>query len=129
MTEYCRLCAELKDPWEVVASITDIEQSMELKLRACCQWTIENSGRSLPHGVCAICLEKLDKCWVFSQSVQLAEQKLLEIFGELQRCISLESFAASYFLVDIPMKTKMERMQTLRRSHLPRKWYKWNTTG
>lgn len=82
MTEYCRLCAELKDPCEIVTSIDDVEQTMEQKLRACCQWTTENTELRLPHSVCATCLDKLDKCWLFSQSVQLAQQKLLEIFGE-----------------------------------------------
>ena len=82
MTEYCRLCAELKDLDEIVASIDDVEQSMEQKLRVCCQWTNENTERRLPHSVCSICLDKLDKCWLFSQTVQLAQQKLLEIFGK-----------------------------------------------
>lgn len=82
MTEYCRLCGELKDPCEIVTSITEIEQSIEQKLRACCKWTTENIEQRLPHSVCGICLDKLDKCWLFSQSVDLAQRKLLEIFGE-----------------------------------------------
>lgn len=82
MTEYCRLCAELKDYGEIVACIDDLEQSLEQKLRACCQWTSENTKHRLPHSVCSNCLDKLDKCWLFSQSVQLAQQQLLEIFGK-----------------------------------------------
>lgn len=82
MTEYCRLCAELKDSHEIVASISDAEQSIQQKLRACCEWTAENAKHRLPHSVCTICFDKLDKCWLFSQSVQLAQQKLLEIFGK-----------------------------------------------
>lgn len=83
MTEYCRLCAELKESCEIVASVSDVEQSMEQKLRTCCQWTIENIEHRLPHSVCSICLDELNKCWLFSQSVQLAQQKLIEIFGKL----------------------------------------------
>lgn len=82
MTEYCRLCAELKDSCEIVTTIADVEQSLEQKLMACCQWTIVNTRQSLPHSVCVICLDKLDKCWVFTQSVQSAQQKLIDIFGE-----------------------------------------------
>lgn len=43
MTEYCRLCAEIKDPNEIVASISNDEQLIEQKLGACCQWTTENA--------------------------------------------------------------------------------------
>lgn len=82
MSEYCRLCAELKDSSEIVASINDVEQSMEQKLRACCQWTTENTEQRLPHSVCTICFDKLEKYWLFSQCVQLAQEKLLEIFGK-----------------------------------------------
>lgn len=80
MTEYCRLCAELKDSSEIVASIIDVEQSM--KLQTCCEWTEQNTKlRSLPHNICGICLDKLDKSWLFSQSVASAQEKLLEMIG------------------------------------------------
>lgn len=80
--EYCRLCAESKDSCEIVASISNAEQFLEEKLRTCCGWTIENVDQRLPQGICTICLDKLDKCWLFSQSVQLAQQKLLELIGK-----------------------------------------------
>lgn len=83
MTNYCRLCAELKDPIEIVASITDADNLIEQKLIECCQWLTENpQNHRLPQNVCLCCLDKLDKCWLFSKSVQLAQSKLLEIFGE-----------------------------------------------
>lgn len=82
MTEYCRLCAELKESNEIIATIDDVEQSVQEKLRACCDWTAESSDQRLPNGVCMICLDKLDKCWLFAQNVQLAQQKLIEIFGK-----------------------------------------------
>lgn len=82
MTEYCRLCAELKDPSEIIASLSDVEHSVELKLRACCEWTTENIEQRLPHSICAFCFDELDRCWEFSHSVQLAQQKLVEIFGK-----------------------------------------------
>lgn len=82
MTEYCRLCAELKGSHEIVASINDVERSMEQKLIICCEWTLENTRQKLPHNVCAICFKKLEESWLFSQSVRLAQQKLLKIFGK-----------------------------------------------
>lgn len=82
MREYCRLCAEIKESHEIVASISDVKQLMERKLRACCEWTTENIQQHLPHSVCSICFNTLENCWLFSQSVQLAQQKLLEIFGK-----------------------------------------------
>lgn len=82
MTNYCRLCAEPKDSSEIIASIDDSEKSIEQKLMACCQWNVESINERLPQNVCVVCLDKLDKFWLFSQSVQLAQQKLQEIFGE-----------------------------------------------
>lgn len=82
MTEYCRLCADLKDPDEIVASIDDAKHSMEEKLWVCCQWTAENTEHRLPHSVCITCLDTLEKCWLFAQSVQLAQQQLLDTFGK-----------------------------------------------
>lgn len=82
MTNYCRLCAELKDPDEIVTSIADTEHLIQEKLAMCCQWNEKKSNRRLPKDICMGCLDKLDKCWLFSQSVQYAQQKLLEIFGK-----------------------------------------------
>lgn len=82
MTNYCRLCAELKDSVEIATSITDTDNLIEQKLIECCQWQVEKANRHLPKEVCMSCLDKLDKCWLFSQSVQFSQQKLLEIFGE-----------------------------------------------
>lgn len=82
MTNYCRLCAELKGPDEIATSLTDTENLIEQKLTACCEWKVEKANQRLPKDVCMTCLDKLDKCWLFSQSVQFAQQKLLEIFGK-----------------------------------------------
>lgn len=84
MSKYCRLCAESKESCEIVASIDWMEQ----KLRECCQWTDENTKHQLPHGVCSICWDNLERCWLFSQRVQLAQLRLLKIFGKwIDECI------------------------------------------
>lgn len=82
MSNYCRLCAELKDPVEIVTSITDAENLIEQKLTVCCQWKVKYTKQRLPQDVCTVCLGKLDKCWTFVQNVKLAQHKLQEIFGE-----------------------------------------------
>lgn len=82
MAIYCRLCAELKDADEIAASITDAANSVEQKLTMCCQWNVEHRYARLPQEVCTCCLDKLDKFWLFSQSVQSAQDKLKAIFGE-----------------------------------------------
>lgn len=79
---YCRLCAELKDSSEIIASIDDSKRSIEQKLVACCQWNVDNNDQIQTQDVCMFCLDKLEESWLFSQSVQLAQYKLLEIFGE-----------------------------------------------
>lgn len=83
MTNYCRLCAELKDPIEIATTISDVDNLIEQKLTACCQWNEEKWNTKLPQHICMGCLDKLDKCWLFSQSVRLAQRKLREIFGKL----------------------------------------------
>lgn len=85
MTSYCRLCAESKDSIEIATSITDTENLIEQKLIECCQWNVGKANARLPKDICVSCLDKLDKCWLFSQSVQYSQQKLLEIFGEQLR--------------------------------------------
>lgn len=117
MIEYCRLCAELKDSFEIVASINDVEKLMERKLRVCCQWTNQNVEQRLPHTVCTSCLDRLDKCWLFAQSVQLAQQKLSEIFGKHFMRMNFAPFlerkkkSIHYFPLHVENQTKM-KMET-----------------
>lgn len=82
MAIYCRLCAELKDVDEIAASITDATNLIEHKLTMCCQWNVEHRDSRLPQEVCTCCMDKLDKFWLFSQTVQSAQDKLRMIFGE-----------------------------------------------
>lgn len=83
MTTYCRLCAEFKEPAEIITTISDTERLIEEKLIACCQWNVTKTEQQLPQDVCMFCMDKLDQCWLFSQSVQSAQQKLLEQFGKM----------------------------------------------
>lgn len=83
MSNYCRLCAEFKDSSEIITSISDQEKCIEEKLIACCEWNAEDTENLLPQSICELCFEKLEQCWLFSQSVQQAQHKLQEVFGEI----------------------------------------------
>lgn len=89
MTSYCRLCAEIKEPDEILTNITDAESLIEQKLTVCCQWKVKYTKQKLPQDVCTVCSDKLDKCWIFVQNVKLAQHKLEEIFGKLPIFVSL----------------------------------------
>lgn len=62
---------------QIISSISDAKQLMERKLRA-----DKNNEQRLPHSVCGVCLDKSDRCWLFSQSVQPTQQTLHDIFDE-----------------------------------------------
>lgn len=82
MTTYCRLCAESKTENEFNTTINDKQLNIKEKLVACCQWNNYLNYTHLPVCVCYSCCEKLEKCWLFNESVAYAQSKLLEIFNE-----------------------------------------------
>lgn len=82
MSIFCRLCAETKIASEIVTSINDPERLVEQKLIACCQWNPQNTDFELPQDVCRFCFNKLENCWSFLQSVQLAQRRIQNMFGE-----------------------------------------------
>lgn len=82
MSIFCRLCAEPKDPTDIITSINDPERLVEQKLIACCQWNPQNTDFELPQDVCEFCYRKLENCWSFLQSVHTAQHKIQFLFGE-----------------------------------------------
>lgn len=83
MTLYCRLCAELKTIDELTTTINDTKLKIDEKLIACCQWNkYQNTNCNFPNGICNLCCEKLEKCWLFNETVANAQEKLAEIFGD-----------------------------------------------
>lgn len=86
MTGLCRLCAETR-PMEKMSEINDPVLNIEEKLIDCCRWArFEklNLDADFPHHICIICMEKLEQCWLFAESVENAQHKLIEIirFGK-----------------------------------------------
>lgn len=85
MEKYCRLCAELKtNSDELNINISDSTIQIQEKLIACCQWNNYQHDSNLPDAICYSCYEKLEKSWLFSESVAFAQTKLLEIFHEIE---------------------------------------------
>lgn len=81
---YCRLCAESKSEIELSTTINDSKLNIKEKLVICCQWNNYQNNNHLPDGVCVSCCEKLEKCWLFNESVSLAQAKLQEIFHDAE---------------------------------------------
>lgn len=92
MTTYCRLCAELKALDELTTTIYDKTLQIEEKLLACCRWNqYQNSINSnFPNAICLLCCEKLEKCWLFNETVANAQAKLQEIFGDNNELIPIK---------------------------------------
>lgn len=96
MTTYCRLCAELKADDDLSTTINDSTLKIEEKLIICCQWNnYRNTNSNLPDAVCYSCFEKLEKCWLFNETVAIAQTKLQEILQDTE-------------LVDIKYETNEE---------------------
>lgn len=96
MTTYCRLCAELKTIDDLNTTINDKKLKIEEKLIVCCQWNnYQSINSNFPDAVCNLCCEKLEKCWLFNESVAIAQTKLEEIFRDTE-------------LVDIKYETNTE---------------------
>lgn len=85
MTTYCRLCAELKTDDELSTTIGDTKLKIEEKLVACCQWNnYRNANCNVPDAVCYLCCEKLEKCWLFNETIAIAQAKLEELFHDIE---------------------------------------------
>lgn len=81
MTTFCRLCAELKTDDELnTTTINDPKLNIKEKLVICCQWNNYVNYTNLPETICYSCTEKLEKSWLFNESVAFAQIKLQEIF-------------------------------------------------
>lgn len=87
MAGLCRLCAETR-PLEKMSEFDDPTLNIEQKLVDCCRWTHFkelNVDANLPQHICIVCIEKLERSWLFAESVSSAQYKLIEIInnGEL----------------------------------------------
>lgn len=84
MNNYCRLCADLKTYDELNIQISDATLKIHEKLTACCQWDKYQPNASYPSAICYLCYEKLEKSWLFSESIAFAQRKLQEVLHEIE---------------------------------------------
>lgn len=84
MNSYCRLCADIKSDDELNIKIGDSTLQIREKLIVCCQWNKYQNSANLPDAICYLCYEKLEKSWLFSESIEFAQIKLLEIFHDIE---------------------------------------------
>lgn len=78
----CRLCAQNRNPDEIVGEIKSTEFDIEAKLIICCQWNrIEETQYSgMPQNVCASCFASLNQSWNFAERVRHAQ---IELYSKL----------------------------------------------
>lgn len=77
MDELCRLCASAKPFNRLTIRISDSKLNVEEKLIACCQWNkYKQDDDNLPDAICCECYERLQECWLFSESIASAQEKL-----------------------------------------------------
>ncbi|XP_055313930.1 uncharacterized protein LOC129575078 isoform X2 [Sitodiplosis mosellana] len=74
----------------MMGGINDLVLGIQPKLIDCCRWRdLENcNNEHLPQNVCISCVQKLEQCWEFAESVSAAQQELLRMVDD----IKLDSF-------------------------------------
>lgn len=86
LKQMCRLCSQTKMLGEKMFEINDLILGIKQKLIDCCRWRdLEKfDNGSLPQNVCFLCVQKLEQCWEFAESVSAAQQNLLRIIGNIK---------------------------------------------
>lgn len=86
LKQMCRLCAHIKSPIEILGEIDDLMLGIKPKLVDCCRWhELEVfSNEYFPQNVCISCVQKLEQCWEFAESVSIAQQELLRIICNIK---------------------------------------------
>lgn len=86
LKQMCRLCLQIKTSIEIMGEINDPVLGLKPKLNHCCRWRewelFEN--KNLPQNVCISCVQKLESCWEFAESVSAAQQTLLKIIENIK---------------------------------------------
>lgn len=78
MYSLCRLCAKCMESVEITTEITELKS----KLSFCCGWKPSENEIEMPQTACNRCVEQLQKCWDFAESVWAAERQLIKLVGE-----------------------------------------------
>lgn len=100
MFSICRLCANCKEEFELTTQITELES----KLTLCCGWYPTENEIQMPRKACDNCVDELDKCWYFAQSVRDAELKLNKLLMEQNEPTTINSIECSELIADNQIK-------------------------
>lgn len=78
METWCRLCANEKYADELTYNIDDEFTNIKQKLIDCCRWNeiADDDQVGVPKMICKDCNGRLEQCWLFAESVSLAQQKI-----------------------------------------------------
>lgn len=84
--QMCRLCAQIKSSIEMMGEIDDLMLGIKSKLIVCCRWLDLEvlTNEYFPQNVCISCVQKLEQCWEFAESVSIAQQELLRIICDIK---------------------------------------------
>lgn len=77
----CRLCAKLCKN-QKLTSLDDPFRCIRSKLFRCSQIDITDDNKALPQNVCKDCVESLEHCWNFTETVSAAQTKLQLQFSD-----------------------------------------------
>lgn len=100
MFSICRLCANCKDEIELTTQITELQP----KLNLCCGWYPTENEIQLPTKACDSCVDELEKCWYFAQSVKDAEVKLNKLLMEQNESINVNTAEFHELIADDRIK-------------------------
>lgn len=78
MENVCRLCGHVKKPRYLITDIDDPTMNIQQKLIDCCRWNligVDECG-NMPKKICSGCIKKLEKCWIFLESVAQVQEQL-----------------------------------------------------
>ncbi|XP_055312474.1 serendipity locus protein delta-like, partial [Sitodiplosis mosellana] len=78
MFSLCRLCARYMEETERKTEIT----KLETKLAFCCGWKRSQNEAQMPQKACTLCVDQLQTCWTFTESVWAAEAQLKKLTNE-----------------------------------------------
>lgn len=86
LQQLCRLCAKSKSSAEMMGEINDLLLGIKPKLIDCCRWRDLDKGDTehLPQNACISCVQRLEECWEFAESVYAAQNKLLRMMDNFK---------------------------------------------
>lgn len=103
MFPLCRLCANHVESTDILAEISDLKW----KLSFCCGWKPSENEIQMPQKACSHCVEMLDICWKFAESVWSAERKLIKLANE-----PVEVWSSELVIQNEEIEMKSEEIDT-----------------